>query len=257
MKLMRRKAFEIRGLPEPPLERPAPPKLLPIRDAAAISWQGSVGAENYTVERAANQSGPWAIAGEKIDETAVQYRPLFADARAKKGAWFYRVRAVNAAGASDPSNVVGPVDVKYATLVDEMKSSEASFIPLGELDLRSRDCRRFKEDVSRLAGGEGSALIYKLPARIRACRLYAFFPREIADFRFAVSAKEDYYGNDKEDLEVPCTKQIYYSGAGDYGYWKPVLFMCKPDAPDARFLKIQFPAEAQISRIEIDYDFPE
>ena len=53
MKLMQERAFAIRGLPVPTLERPAPPKLLPIESAAAISWQGSVGAESYTVERAA------------------------------------------------------------------------------------------------------------------------------------------------------------------------------------------------------------
>ena len=34
LKLMRDKAFEIRGVPPPPLERPAPPKLLPIEKSA-------------------------------------------------------------------------------------------------------------------------------------------------------------------------------------------------------------------------------
>jgi hypothetical protein len=52
LELTRRQAFEIRGLTAPPIEPPAPPALLPIEDVAAISWQGSAGAQDYVVERA-------------------------------------------------------------------------------------------------------------------------------------------------------------------------------------------------------------
>jgi hypothetical protein len=117
--------------------------------------------------------------------------------------------------------------------------------------------RALKEDGARLAGNKGSSIFFELPARIRICRIYAFFPSEVADFRFLVSAKNKYNLNDEKYSEASCTKQIYFSGSGDYGYWKPVLFTCKPESKDARFLKIEFPAEAQISRIEIDHDFPE
>ena len=55
MKLVRDKAYEIRGLQPPPLERPAPPKLLPIEKVSAISWQGSAGASAYDVWRAAGR----------------------------------------------------------------------------------------------------------------------------------------------------------------------------------------------------------
>ena len=51
------KAFEIRGLKPPPLEPPAPPKLLPIESASAISWQGSAGAAGYDVWRADEPDG--------------------------------------------------------------------------------------------------------------------------------------------------------------------------------------------------------
>jgi mannan endo-1,4-beta-mannosidase len=262
MKLMQERAFAIRGLPVPPLERPAPPKLLPIKSAAAIFWQGSIGAASYTVERAASANGPWTIAGDNIDETAVQYRPLFADAYVVKGDWFYRVRAVNPAGVSEPSNVVGPVAVEYATLVDEMnifpKYNGNSFDSLGEgLNLKTHDNRPVKEDISRLAGQKGSPIIYSLPAPIRACRVYAFFPKETADFRFLVSGKDKFGMDNEKYAEVPCTKRQFFSGSGEYGYWKPVLFTCKPESKNARFLRIEFPAEAQISRIEIDHDFPE
>jgi hypothetical protein len=258
MKLMQDRAFAIRGLSVPKLERPAPPKLLPIESAAAISWQGSVGAESYTVERASKESGPWTVAGENIDETAVQYRPLFADGKVEKGNWFYRVRACNTAGVSEPSNVVGPVVVDYATIVDEMTESPLFHSDnFSNLDIKTHGNRPLKEDGSRLAGQKDSSIIFKVPARIRACRLYAFFPHEVADFRFLVSEKDKFGIDDKNYEEVPCTKKLYFSGSGEYGYWKPVLFTCKPDSPDARYLKIEFPAEAQISRIEIDHDFPE
>ncbi|MCC6127005.1 MAG: hypothetical protein IT426_18760 [Pirellulales bacterium] len=256
MKLMQERAFAIRGLPVPPLERPAPPTLLPIESAAAISWQGSVGAASYTVERAASANGPWTVAGINIDETAAQYRPLFADPKAAEGIWFYRVRAFNATGSSEPSNVVGPVNVDCATLVDEMTENPLyHFDNFRASEIKTRGSRPFKEDASRLAGQKGESIIYELPSRIRECRLYTFFPHDIADFRFFVSAK-NYYRNPDKYRIASSAKQIFFSGAGEYGYWKPVLFTCKPDAQDARYLKIEFPAEAQISRIEIDHDFP-
>lgn len=260
MRLMQERAFALRELPVPPLERPAPPKLLPIGSAGAISWQGSVGAESYVVERAAEEEGPWAVAGEDIDETAVQYRPLFNDAAVTKGEWFYRVRARNAAGISEPSNVAGPVNVQYATMVDEFSGPSRSCNPAGEFEFKFRNCRTVKEDATRLAGHKGTSFVCKLPARVRACRLYVFFPASVVDFRFLVSKpKEDENrrASDAEFAEVPCVKKIFFSGAGEYGYWKPVLFTCTPDAPGPCLLKIEFPAEAEIARIEIDHDFAE
>jgi mannan endo-1,4-beta-mannosidase len=259
MKLMQDRAYAIRGLPTPPLEKPAPPKLLPIESAAAISWQGSVGAESYQVERASQEGGPWAVAEEDIDETATQYRPQFADAEVTKGNWFYRVRACNAAGVSEPSNVVGPVKVEYATIVNDFYKIMPFWEPDGDFEFAAHNCRTVKEDIARLAGRAGTSLTYEVSARIRACRLYVFFPREVADFRFFISGKNTPHSipMDAKYTELPCSKNVFFSGAGEYGYWKPVLFTCKPDADGPRFLKIEFPAEAQISRIEIDHDFPE
>src|SRR3954462_8805688 len=59
MELVRNKAFEIRGLQPPPIEPPAPPKLLPIEKVSSISWQGSTGANGYDVWRAPAAAGPW------------------------------------------------------------------------------------------------------------------------------------------------------------------------------------------------------
>jgi len=121
MALARSNAFAIRDLKPAPIPIPTPPKLLPITDAAAISWQGSVGGPEATWSNAHRQrDGTWTVAGKGIDESLVQYRPLFCDESAPKGNWYYRVRAVNESGVSEPSNVVGPVPVTQATFVDEL-----------------------------------------------------------------------------------------------------------------------------------------
>ena len=79
MTMVRSNAFAIRGLPVPAIPIPAAPTLLPITDAAAISWQGSVGASGYQVERAAKRDGDWQIIATNVDEAFTQYRPQFAD----------------------------------------------------------------------------------------------------------------------------------------------------------------------------------
>src|SRR5262249_26698860 len=110
LKLMRVKAFAIRGLPAPPTEMPPPPVLLPIQSVADISWQGSVGASSYDIERAMATDGPWTLIGMDIDDSRVQYHQLFSDNYAESGNhYYYRVRAKNEAGVSAPSNIVGPV----------------------------------------------------------------------------------------------------------------------------------------------------
>jgi mannan endo-1,4-beta-mannosidase len=248
MSLMRRKAFEIRGLPAPVIPAPLPPKLLPSADVGALSWQGSVGATSYTVERAAKQGGPWINIADNVDETAVQYRPLYADSTIVRGRWFYRVRARNQAGASRPSNVIGPVPVAHAILVDELADLSRMHGHNGALEIQTRDCRKAKEDAHRLAGKAGSELIYQLPGAVRSCRVDAFFPGDIADFCFYVSSD-----GQTSYSAVPSIRQPYFSGAGDYDYWKPARYECYVPGSQSSFLKIQFLGDAQIGRIEIRY----
>lgn len=247
MALLRRKAYAIRGLAEPPLPVPAAPNLLPITDAMAISWQGSVGALTYLVERAPAKEGPWSTAGDKIDETSVQYRPLFADTQAPRGSWFYRVKARNAAGLSGPSNVVGPVDVLHGSLVDELRDASQFYSRQGTIEFKTKEARQTLEDAHRAAGKSGSAIIYRAPEPVCCCRLYAFFPKEVADFKFLVSTDGQNF------TAVPGQRRDYFSGSGDYGYWKPVYYECAVAEKEARFLKIEWTGEAQIGRVELGY----
>jgi mannan endo-1,4-beta-mannosidase len=245
MASVRQYAFAIRGLTPPPIPVPKQPTLLPITDAAAISWQGSVGAASYTVERASGAHGPWTVAGANIDESFVQYRPLFDDESAPKGDWYYRVRAKNEAGLSKPSNVVGPVAVMHATLVDELADFSKVHARQGNIQISMRDCRKAKEDAHRATGNAGDSLIYQLPTAIEGFHVFAFFPDDVADLKFSISDDAQTYH------AIPAVKDEYFSSAGDYGYWKPVLDNAGNTGGDTKFLKIELTGETQIGRVQI------
>lgn len=102
--VMRKKAYEIRGLPVPPIPKPEAPVLLPIRNPTAISWRGSAGASGYDVQRSEKESGPWTTVGLHISDAAVQYMDLFQDKSAEIGKmYYYRIIAKNESGASPAS----------------------------------------------------------------------------------------------------------------------------------------------------------
>jgi hypothetical protein len=204
-----------------------------------------VGAAAYRVERAPKASGPWAIAGDDIDESFAPYRSLFADESAPAGDWYYRVRAKNAAGMSEPSIVFGPVTVSSATVVDELADFTKVQSKEGALEIKTRDCRRAKEDPHRAAGEAGAALVYRLPTAIEGFRVFAFFPRDLADLKFSVSVD----GRNYRELKVD--QENYFRGAGDYGYWKPVMYHAANVGSGQKFLKIAFTGETQIGRVEI------
>ena len=245
--IVRRDAFAIRGLPVPPVAIPAPPQLPPISDVGAISWQGSVGATGYQVERAAERDGDWQVIASRVDEAAAQYHPLFADENVPAGKWFYRVRAQNDSGISEPSNIVGPVKVKDATLVDELADFSKVAEHPGGWQIADRDCRQAKEDTARAAGATGDELYYKLPTAIHGFRMYAFFPAGESDPEFSVSDDGRNYHT------VGAQKDAYFHGAGEYGYWKPVLFHADKIS-GGNFLKIKLTGDTQIGRIEIRHE---
>ncbi len=247
MAMVHESAHAIRGLVPPAIPVPAPPMLLPIARASAITWRGSVGAACYDVERAVAASGPWTVAGEGVDESSVQYRPLFADEQAPSGTWFYRVRARNASGTSAPSNVEGPVPVADRTLVDELANFDRVHAQSGGWEVRSRDCRQAKEDAHRAAAGLGATLTYHLPAAIRSVRVFAFYPAEITDLKLAVAGEDGLF------REITASKYVHFEGVGDYGYWKPVEYHADPGPQDARFLRIELTGDTQIGRVEITH----
>ena len=260
MAIVRSNGFAIRGLSVPPLAIPAPPKLLPITDTSAISWQGSVGASSYQVERGAEESsnlnlpsgpvhaggGNWIIVSSNVDEAFTQYRPQFADENVPAGRWYYRVRAKNESGISEPSNVVGPVSVTSATLVDELADFSKINSRTGNWQLATHDSRAAKEDAHRIVGKAGEVLIYQLPNAVQSFCVSAFFPKAGSDVKFSVSDDGQIFH------DVAAQKETYFHGAGEYGYWKPVLFFAIK-IQGGKFLKIELTGETQLGRVEISH----
>jgi len=248
LELMRQKAFEIRGIPAPGIEKPAPPVLLDIEDVAAISWQGSAGAHSYIVERAQSKDGPWLAAKCNISDAALQHRPLFNDTGAEIGkSYYYRAIAQNSAGISKPSNIVGPVSVSNKTLVDEMQDMQSIHEHGGNLSLEIKQARNFKEDAHRLKGKPGDYVVYEVEAPINSWKVYSFFPKDITDFKFSISAD----GRDFEQVEFD--RKDYFVGKGEYDYYKPVLYNGAGSGEKAKYLKIEYTSQAQISCVEVKY----
>jgi hypothetical protein len=248
MALLREHAFAIRGLTTPPLSAPKAPALLPFDDVAKIAWQGSVGASGYEVERADSLNGSWQTIAWDLSESNTAHRPLFNDRSASIGqSYYYRARARNTTGLSEPSNVVGPVLVQHLTLVDELINFGMMFNRNQRVTLQTENARAFKEDAHRLKGEAGGEVIYYTPAAMNSVRVYLF--SNAADSSLELSTSVD--GSHFDSLAVE-TKN-YYAGKADYNYAQPLLLSASALPPETRYVKMRFRDEAQIGRVEISY----
>jgi mannan endo-1,4-beta-mannosidase len=249
LRLVRQKAFEIQNRPEPPLAAPVPPRLLPIAAPSAISWQGSAGAVGYDVERAGARNGPWTLVGAAVDDTAVQYAPLFSDDYAEPGeTYFYRVRASSAGGRSDPSNVVGPVTAGGVTIVDQLRDASRLFARSARLRFETGDARKTKEDAHRLAGGAGEWVVYRTRRPLAGAVVQAFFPAEARDAEFSVSSDGIAF------TPVIAAVADFSEGKGDYGYHAARRYTLASTPAGQYFLRIAFAGEMQIGMIEVRGD---
>ncbi len=268
MPLMRDKAYEIRGLQPPPLERPAPPRLLAIESASAISWQGSAGAAGYDVWRAATAKGPWIKIAENVSDAGVQYRPLFHDVGVAPGQhYWYRVVARNSAGESEPSNIRGPVSVDCRAFVDECRDLALTASTEGNVTPVSENARTVQEDCHRLALRPGSAVTYHVEKPISRWRIYAFASDEST---LAIETSAD--GRSFQSAKVE--RKAFPSSQTIYGYSTPILFSGNGDGGNFTYLRIALreapaeekhkndrrptnerkPATVEISRVEIEFD---
>jgi hypothetical protein len=198
------------------------------------------------VERAPEKDGPWKVIAASVDEAATQYHPPFADEQAPAGRWFYRVRARNGSGVSEPSKVSGPVTVTQDTLVDELADFERLDSKTGAWKIASHNCRAAKEDAARAAGVAGDTLVYRTPENITGFRVFAFFPGAQRVPRFLLG--------DENHVFRPVTVRVEndFQGAGEYGYWRAVELRAN-DLAGGNRLKIELTTETQIGRVEITF----
>jgi mannan endo-1,4-beta-mannosidase len=255
MTLLRNKAYEIQGLTAPAIAAPEAPTMLPIDSPAAISWQGSVGARSYVLERATSAAGPWTTLDDEVYDD-VAYTPIYNDSSVVIGQqYFYRVSAQNEAGISEPSNVVGPVPATSRRVVDNLNDFSQTEEHTANLTIEQRNNRVVLERLSRVvrsAAVPGEYVVYRIDGRPNWFKVFTFFQAtETTQFAFSASAD----GVGYEPLAATATQ--YGEGPGTYGYWYRVLYEGGLPA-DARYLKIEFPdltdaTTPALSRVEIDY----
>jgi hypothetical protein len=213
--------------------------LLPIADAAAINWQGSAGASSYIVERAKNSAGPWTVVADAVDDTTVQYRPLFSDATAEPGlSYFYRVTARNAAGKSAASNIVGAVAVTHRTLVDECRDLSLVAETIGKVEPTTGDDRRRREDLHRLKIPAGGAVIYRVDAPIDSWEATFFVVDGAATGANLVEAAISNDGVNFTPLAVDAKLLDGSEVDKDYGYLPRLALAASDMAEEARLLKL-------------------
>ena len=257
MRLTREKAYQIRGEEPPAPEVPAAPRLLPITNTAAIAWQGSAGASSYLVERSTNAAGPWTVVADAVDDTAVQYRPLFSDATAEPGrSYFYRVTAQNAAGKSAASNVVGPVAVAHRTLVDECRDLSLVAKKVGKVEPTTGDDRRRREDLHRLRIPAGGAVIYRVDAPINSWEATFFLVDGAANGANLVDAAISNDGAKFMPLAVDAKLLDGNEVDKDYGYLPRLVLSASGIPREARFVKLTPRQEVELSKIAVRTEGP-
>ena len=247
--LVRKKASKIDGQPVKPLPIPEKPLLIDIKNVSEISWQGSTGANFYVVERKEEDASNWLVIADSVDDSKYQYRPLFSDETAELGKkYYYRIKARNEAGISDYSNIVGPVEVTFKKIVDELENMDKVFKHEGGLQLLTfQDLRKAKEDRSRLTGKEGSSVIYRLPETTKEIKIDFFQAKDSA-------VVQVFAGENIDSLVVLRTEQLVFGfGKNEYGFFPAIRFYNDTLPLGIKFLKIILNEGIQISRIEFTY----
>ena len=117
----------------------------------------------------------------------------------------------------------------------------------GKIALTKGSDRNFREKHNRLQGLKGAELVYRVPEKIRFCRIYAFVknPKKALTFSFSEDGKKD----KTNQLQA----KTLNAGANDYQYWDTVVY--EGPAPEGHnlYLHIHFAGELQIARVEIFY----
>lgn len=253
LQALREAAFRIQGKPVPPLPVPEAPVLLPFSETPVFSWRGSAGASGYDVERAARADGPWTKLAANLSDADTAYRPLFSDTTARAGeTWFYRVLARNAAGASGPSNVVGPVAVRRVTFVDELQDFSRVRAKTGGLTLDNAYNGLYAEYLFRARGDAPDALTYRVPGVIAAITVTAFFADPGGDLTLEVSADGTNYAPLSPRRQARSFPALV--GGPAAGKRRTLVEYAGEPPPGATHLRVRWHGPAELDRVEIVHD---
>lgn len=117
--LLRQDAYHIRNEVPPPPSLPEPVPVLMIK-GDGFTWKGSTGAASYTIERSERPEGPWMVLAVGLQDSVIadvadfedtprasEPLQLYTDESKERGHhYFYRIKAVNAAGETGYSNIL-------------------------------------------------------------------------------------------------------------------------------------------------------
>jgi mannan endo-1,4-beta-mannosidase len=246
MKIMRKKAFEIRGEKLLPILPPKAPVLMAINSPASINWHGSTGASGYDIQRKELPKGIWITLETDISDAEEAYRPLYTDTETITGkSYEYRVRAVNYAGKSKWSEAVGPVNGIGVIISDPMMRNAKIFQNGGKLEFTVKNSRQAKEDIYRLSGDKDAFIVYYLRDPFDQFMIDCFFPEEVSAPKVEISKDGISYS------EILVTPQNYFVEDKAYGYYKPVRYSYKQPGLDARFLKITWKSLMYIAHTDV------
>lgn len=251
LNLIRDHSYQIRGLSVPARTIPDAPVMLPISSTSSISWQGSAGAEKYDIERATSAGGPWTNVGTDVLDSTNPYQP-FNDTSAVGGqSYYYRVKAKNIAGASSPSNVVGPVSAS-GQIVDEMNDFTKMHSYTANLAFDSSSSTYFNGDTSRLKRTTSTYenIVYNTTGDMTSFEVDTYFwPYEpVVDLKLYTSSD----GSNYTEL-TPVKNNL----GGD---WTRIKYTSSSIPAGTRYLKIEFRNTSanywnpQISRLTINYN---
>ena len=243
LSMYRQKAFEIQGKPVPAISVPEAPALLPFKDSPVFSWQGSMGASGYNIERAESAAGPWVQIAYNVEDLDTPGFPLFSDESAQVGKqYYYRIFAKNQSGVSPSSNVIGPVKINWLMRMDKARNLAVLDESKG-ITIKTGDYRSYKEAFSRLHGDKGAWIRYFSPGQAKNLRLYAFEKGDGNNLRFEQS--ED--GIHFSPVEAKVTN--YASEETNYDYLVPKLY----EINQAKHVKVLFTGTSELVRAELEY----
>jgi hypothetical protein len=245
---MRTKAYQVDSSNVPPLKIPEPPQLLTIKDVYSISWQGSVGASSYILQRKEISQNNWVNVSDSIVDADAAYKPLFSDTTAEIGKeYYYRVRAQNESGISEPSNEAGPIKVNFYRIVDELQDLSKVYSKNGVVEqIKFKEIYQVKEDNSRFALNSGSSIIYEVPKSITSFKVFAFARKSICGIALLASDSLNNF------IELTIKLESFPPLKNVYGFLIPITLTCEEFPTNTKYVKILFNEEAQLGRVEIE-----